>query len=220
MLGRYFSVVAAVVPVLLTGRADRNYTLTMTTAEMNQMLEVQLFTQGGMAYPCRNNPACSSWGDNLALSHPAVSVDGSRVLLTAHVNGTYPLNQFFTPEIAGDLTISTIPVVDNGMVHLTQAQITANPASDMTFRAFIVAFHTHIEEMIDQRGIFDLANYLANASRNTSLPPPRIPDLTCLDPTQIAVEKIGTQSDPAALTAAVSVHLPPGHPAQRKPPTC
>jgi hypothetical protein len=217
MLGRNV-LIAALWPALLTLRADRNYTLTMTTAEMNQMLEAQLFTQGGRAYPCKNNPACSAWGDDLAMSHPAISVDGPRVLLTTHVDGTYPINQFFAPQIAGDLTIAAIPVIVGGLVHLTQAQITANPASDMTFRAFIVAFHTNMENVIDQRGVFDLASYLASASRNTNLPPPRIPDLTCLDPAQIAVERIGTQSDPAALTAAVTVHLPQGHPAQRKPP--
>jgi hypothetical protein len=208
--------------LLATGRmppADRAYTLTMTTTVITQLLRQQLFTDSGRAYPCRNNPACSSWGEQLAASRPVVTVDGPRVALSVHVSGTYPINQYFAPEIAGDLTVSAVPVVDQGLVHVTQAQVTASPNSDMTFRAFIGAFHANMEQLLNQRGVFDLASYLALASRNPNLPPPRIPGLTCLDAAQIAIQAIGTQSDPAAVTAAITVSG--DHPSpQRQPPAC
>lgn len=223
---------AALCPALLlaTGRADhpevfrmapadRAYTLTMTTTVISQLLRQQLFTDSGRAYPCRNNPACASWGDQLAVSHPVVAVDGPRVVLSVHVSGTYPINQYFTPEIGGDLTVSAIPVVDGGLVHVTQAQVTAGSKSDMTFQAFVGALHAHMEDLLNQRGVFDLASYLALASRNPNLPPPRIPDLTCLDAGQIAVQRVATQADPAAVTAAVTVHLTVDQ-AQRHPPGC
>ena len=119
-----------------------------------------------------------------------MTVDGPRVALSVHVSGTYPINQYFAPEIAGDLTVSAVPVVDQGLVHVTQAQVTASPNSDMTFRAFIGAFHANMEQLLNQRGVFDLASYLALASRNPNLPPPRIPGLTCLDVAQIAIQPL------------------------------
>lgn len=211
------------VPALLATRpaapSDRAYTLTMTTTAVMQLLRQLVFTDAGRAYPCRNNPACSSWGENLALSQPVIAVDGPRLVVAVHVSGTYPINDYIKPEVAGDVTIMVVPVVRDGLVHLTEAQVGTSPNGDMTFRAFIGAFHAQIESLIEQHAVFDLARYLASASRDPNLPPPRIPDLTCLDPGQITVQRVGTQPNPAALLAAVTVHAPAVMP-HRQPPAC
>jgi hypothetical protein len=191
----------------------------VTTAALLQTLRQLAFTDSGRAFPCRHNPACASWGDDLAASHPRIAVEGPRVVLSIHVTGTYVVNQFLAPQVDGDLMASAIPVVDHGLVHLTASQVAAGPSGDVTFRAFVGAFHTQLEEMLNQRGTFDLANYLAAASRNPALPPPRIPDLACLDPAQIAVLQVGTQPTPAALVAAVTVRTVAGAP-PRRPPEC
>jgi hypothetical protein len=219
---RHSALTIAFLPALLAWpRAvpgDRSYTLTVTTATLLQTVRQLAFTDSGRAYPCRHNPACSSWGDALAASRPGITVDGPRVVLSIHVTGTYVVNEFIAPQVDGDLTASAIPVVERGLVHLTASQVAAGPNGDVTFRAFVGAFHTQLEEMLNQRAAFDLASYLAAASRNPALPPPRIPDLSCLDPAQIAVRQVGTQPSPAGLTAAVTVHTVGGAP--RQPPGC
>ena len=213
----------ALIPVLLAApRAapgDRSYTLTVTTAALLQTLRQVAFTDSGRAFPCRHNPACASWGDDLAASHPQLAVDGPRMVLSVHVAGTYAVNQFFAAQIAGDLTASAIPIIERGVVHFTASQVAAGPDGDVTFRAFVGALHIQLEEMVNQRATFDLATYLAAASRNPALPPPRIPDLACLDPAQIVVRQVGTQPSPAALVAAVTVRTAVDAP-PRRPPEC
>ncbi len=81
----------------------RPYTLTMPTAQMVVVLRTELFVDSGRLYPCRGNPACSSWGHDLALSAPGVKIDGPRLVFTVHVAGSYAINAMFAPSIAGDL---------------------------------------------------------------------------------------------------------------------
>src|SRR3974377_391896 len=46
------------------------YTLTVPTRELVEMMREQVFTDSGRFYPCRTNPSCSSWGEDIALSAP------------------------------------------------------------------------------------------------------------------------------------------------------
>ena len=184
--------------------AARPYTLVVPTADVLALVQQLVYTDSGRAYPCRNNPACSSWGQDLALSAPTLTVEGARLVATTHVTGTYAISQFFEPEVSGDLYISAIPVVAGNMIRLTDTKIEPGPG-DMTFRTFIEAAHTHMEQLLNQRATFDLAQYLSLASRDSRLPPPRLPDVRNIDASQITVQSVATQVGPPAVVAKVSV---------------
>jgi hypothetical protein len=138
------------------------------------------------------------------LSAPTLTVEGARLVATTHVTGTYAINQFLQPEVSGDLHISAIPIVVGNMVHLSDTKIEPGPG-DVTFSAFIEAAHGRMEQLLNQRATFNLAQYLSLASRDPRLPPPRLPDVRNVDASQIIVQSVTTQVGPPAVVAKVSV---------------
>jgi hypothetical protein len=197
---------ATIVLVCLLGAgapaAPGSYTLTTPVADLLALLRTQVFTEGGRFYPCRGNPSCSAWGENIALSDPALSIDGTRIKFSVKMVGTYAINPYFAPQVAGTLIVSGVPVVQDNKVRLSEARVEAGP-SDVTFQAFVQATHAKAEQMVSQSGGFDLAQYLSNASRDPRLPPPRLPGLHCVDPTEIQVQTIQADQGTAALTTMV-----------------
>jgi hypothetical protein len=187
------------------GVDPRPYTLTMPTAQMVSVLRTELFVDSGRLYPCRGNPACSSWGHDLALSAPGVKVDGPRVVFTVHVAGSYAINAMFAPSIAGDLVVSTVPVARNGLIHITQANVQAAPTSDIVFQGFVQTVHGQLEGLLNDKGTLDLAQYLAMSAKDPRLPPPRLPGVSCVEPSQIQVQSIATDPGASAVTAMVTV---------------
>lgn len=185
------------------------YPLTVTTAQMIAVIRDQLFTDSGRFYPCRVNTACQSWGHDVALSAPNITVDGSRVVFSVHMTGTYALNQFVVPRVAGDLIVSGVPVLHGNNVGLTQSDAQAGGASDMTFRAFVEATRSKIQSTIDGSPGFNLADYLVSSTADPQLPPPRLPGPGCVKASQIQVKSIATQPNPAAVGAVVVVAPPP-----------
>jgi len=181
------------------------YTVAVPTAELVQLMRAQVFTDSGRFYPCRANPSCAAWGHDIALSQPEVSVDGPRVVFSVHLLGSYAINQFFTPTVAGDLIISGVPVVRNNKVVLSEAEASAGPSSDVTFRAFLEATHGRIESMLEQSSGFDLAGYLAYSASDPDAPPPRLPNVRCVDPQQIQVQSVATQPQISTINAVVNV---------------
>jgi hypothetical protein len=182
--------------------APGSYTLTTPVADLLALLRTQVFTDGGRFYPCRGNPSCSAWGENIALSNPALEIDGARIKFSVKMVGTYAINPYFSPQVAGTLIVSGVPVVQDNKVRLSEARVEAGP-SDVTFQAFVQATHAKAEQMVSQSGGFDLAQYLSNASRDPRLPPPRLPGLHCVDPTEIQVQTIQADQGTAALTTMV-----------------
>jgi hypothetical protein len=182
--------------------APGSYTLTTPVADLLALLKTQVFTEGGRFYPCRGNPSCSAWGENIALSDPALSIDGARIKFSVKMVGTYAVSPYFAPQVAGMLIVSGVPVVQDNKVRLSEARVEAGP-SDVTFQAFVQATHAKAEQMVSQSGGFDLAQYLSNASRDPRLPPPRLPGLHCVDPTEIQVQTIQADQGTAALTTMV-----------------
>ena len=81
------------------------YTLIVPTRDLVDLLRGQLFTDSGRFYPCRTNPQCSAWGQDIAVSSPDISIDGQRLVFSVHPAGSYAMAQFFTPTVAGDLVI-------------------------------------------------------------------------------------------------------------------
>ena len=189
--------------------APATYTLTVATRELVSTLRGQVFTDSGRFYPCRTNPSCSSWGQDIALSSPNLSVSGPRIVFSVHLVGTYAMSQFFAATVAGDLIISGVPTARGNHVVMTQTAAAASETSDMAFRAFLEATHTRVESMIEQSPGFDLAQYLAYAASDARLPPPRLPNVNCLDPSQIEVQSVSTMPASSAVTATVSVSPPP-----------
>jgi len=185
------------------------YTLTVATRQLVDLLRGQVFTDSGRFFPCRTNPACSAWGRDIALSAPNISIDGPRLVFSVHLVGNYAMSQFFATTVTGDLIVSGVPTVHGTRVVLSQSAATASPTSDMLFRAFLEATHPRIESMLDQSPGFDLAQYLAFAASDSALPPPRLPDTPCVDPSQIQVQSVSTQPSTSALSAVVSVSPPP-----------
>jgi hypothetical protein len=194
--------------VAATSRDPRSYTLAMPTAQMVSVLKTELFVDGGRLYPCRGNPACSSWGHDLALSAPGVKVDGPRLVFTVHVSGTYAINAMFAPSIAGDLVVSAVPVARNGLIHVTQSAVQAGPASDIVFQGFVQTLHGQIEQMLNDKGTLDLAQYLAMSAKDPKLPPPRLPGVSCVDPSQIQVQSVATDPPSSSVRAMVTVTAP------------
>jgi hypothetical protein len=189
--------------------AAPTYTLTVPTRDLVDLLRGQLFTDSGRFYPCRTNPQCSAWGQDIAVSSPNISIDGPRLIFSVHLVGSYAMAQFFTPTVAGDLVISGVPTVRTNRVVLTQSAVAAGQSSDMTFRAFLEAVHPRVEAMIDQSPGFDLAQYLSYSAADPYLPPPRLPHTTCVDPSQIEVQSVSTQPSASAISAIVAVSPPP-----------
>lgn len=187
------------------------YTLTVPTAELLALLKTQLFTDSGRFYPCRNNPSCASWGEDLALSSPSVRIDGPRLMFAVHVTGTYAFNQMLAPSVSGDLIVSAIPFVRSGLVHLMQSSVRAGEG-DLTFQAFVQGAHSQIESLLNEKSSLDLTQYLAMTSRDPRLPPPRIPGQTCLDPAQIHVISVTTDPPTSAMSAMVTVASAPRGP--------
>jgi hypothetical protein len=187
----------------------RPYTLTMPTAQMVSLLKTQLFVDSGRLYPCRGNPACSAWGQNLALSAPTVQIDGPRLVFSVHVSGTYAINSMIAPSIAGDLVVSAVPVARDGLIHTTQSNVQAGPTSDITFQAFVQTVHGQLEQMLNEKGALDLAQYLAMSAQDPKLPPPRLPGVKCVDRSQIHLQSIATEPASSSVTAMVVVS-PPG----------
>jgi hypothetical protein len=183
--------------------APASYTLTTPVADLSALLRNQVFTDGGKYYPCRGNPSCSAWGENIALSDPALAIEGPRLKFSVKMVGTYAVNPYFAPQVTGTLIVSGVPVVQDNRVRLAEARVEAGP-SDVTFQAFVQATHVKAEQMVSQSGGFDLAQYLSNASRDPRLPPPRIPGLHCVDPTEIQVQAVQADAGAAAITATVA----------------
>ncbi len=192
------------------GVDPRPYTLTMPTAQMVSVLRTELFVDSGRLYPCRGNPACSSWGHDLALSAPGVKIDGPRVVFTVHVAGSYAINAMFAPSVAGDLVVSTVPVARNGLIHITQANVQAAPTSDIVFQGFVQTVHGQLEGLLNDKGTLDLAQYLAMSAKDPKLPPPRLPGVSCVEPSQIQVQSIATDPGASAVTAMVTVNQAAG----------
>jgi hypothetical protein len=185
------------------------YILTMPTAQMVSLLRTQLFVDSGRLYPCRGNPACASWGQNLALSAPSVQINGPRLVFSVHVSGTYALNAMIAPAIAGDLIVSAVPVARDGLIHVTQSNVQPGATSDITFQAFVQTVHGQLEQMLNDKGTLDLAQYLAMSAKDPRLPPPRLPGVKCVDRSQIHVQSIATDPASSAVTASVVVNPPP-----------
>jgi hypothetical protein len=194
--------------VAATASDPRSYTLAMPTAQMVSVLTTELFVDSGRLYPCRGNPACSSWGHDLALSAPGVKIDGPRLVFTVHVSGTYAINAMFAPSIAGDLVVSAVPVARDGLIHVTQSAVQAGPASDIVFQGFVQTVHGQIEQMLNDKGTLDLAQYLAMSAKNPKLPPPRLPGVSCVDPSQIQVQSVATDPPSSSVRAMVTVNAP------------
>jgi hypothetical protein len=195
-------------PAPVTASDPRSYTLAMPTAQMVSMLRTELFVDSGRLYPCRGNPACSSWGHDIALSAPAMKVDGPRVVFTVHVAGSYAINAMFAPSVAGDLVLTTVPVARNGMIHASQSSVQAGPASDIVFQGFVQTVHGQIEGMLNDKGALDLGQYLAMSAKDPKLPPPRLPGVSCVEPSQIQVQSVTTDPAASAVTANVTVNAP------------
>jgi hypothetical protein len=181
----------------------RVYTLATPVADLVTLVRAQVFTDGGRYYPCRGNPSCSAWGQNIALSDPALTIDGARLVFSVKMVGTYALSPYIAPQVTGTLIVSGVPVVSDNRVRLSAAKVDAGP-SDVTFQAFVQATHERMEKMVSESGGFDLAQYLASASRDPRLPPPRLPGLHCVDPTEMQVQNVQTDAGGATITAAVS----------------
>lgn len=195
-------------PVSAIPSDPRSYTLTMPTAQMVSVLRTELFVDSGRLYPCRGNPACSSWGHDLALSAPGMKIDGPRLVFTVHVSGTYAINAMFAPSIAGDLVVAAVPVARNGLIHMTQSTVQAASTSDIAFQAFVETVHGQIEQLLNDKGTLDLAQYLAMSAKDPKLPPPRLPGVSCVQPSQIQVQSVATDPPSSSVTAMVTVNAP------------
>jgi hypothetical protein len=178
------------------------YTLATPVADLLALVRAQVFTDAGRYYPCRGNPSCAAWGQNIALSDPALSIDGARLVFSVKMVGTYAMSAYFAPQVTGTLVVSGVPVVIDNHVRLSEAKVEAGP-SDVTFQTFVEATHARMEKMVGESGGFDLAQYLASASRDPRLPPPRLPGLHCVDPAEIQLQAVQADAGAAAITATV-----------------
>jgi hypothetical protein len=178
------------------------YTLATPVADLIALVRAQVFTDAGRYYPCRGNPSCAAWGESIALSDPALSIDGTRLVFSVKMVGTYAVSPYFAPQVAGTLVVSGVPVVIDNRVRLSDAKVDAGP-SDVTFQAFVQATHVRMEKMVTESGGFDLAQYLASGSRDPRLPPPRLPGLHCVDSTEIHLQTVQADAGAAAITAVV-----------------
>jgi hypothetical protein len=190
---------------------DTTYTVMVRADEMMAMLNQVVFTDsGGRFYPCRVEASkCDSWGHDIALSRPAIKTDGSRLILSVHIQGTYPMSQFFAPSVQGTLDLSSIPTVRENAIRMTQTEV-ASGGGDAVFNGFLAVTHDQIAQYVDQKVKIDLVQHLAAATADPSLPPPRLPGLACVDPSHLTLTSAGTQQSPDAVVIAVHLLTPPG----------
>jgi hypothetical protein len=199
--------------LILTAPAQAQfaYKVAAPTADMVALLKAQVFTDQGKYYPCRQNPSCQSWGQGIAISDPRIAVDGTRIVFSVHVVGSYAMNAYLAPQVAGDLVVSGVPVVRDNKVRLSQPAVDAANA-DFTFQAFVQAVKPKVEQMVSEQGGFDLAQYLSQSARNPQLPPPRLQGIRCVEPSEIQVQSVATDPPASALQATVMAPPPPGRP--------
>jgi hypothetical protein len=142
------------------------------------------------------------------MSAPVVQVNGQRLTFAVHVAGSYAVAPGLAPSVSGDLIVSAIPIVRDGLVHLSQSSVRAGQG-DMTFQAFVQAAHGQIELLLNDKSALDLADYLAVAAHDPTLPPPRLPGVACVDRSQIHVQSVATDPGASAVNATVLVSPPP-----------
>jgi hypothetical protein len=190
---------------------DTTYTVVVRADEMMAMLNQVVFTDsGGSFYPCRVEASkCDSWGHDIALSRPTIKTDGSRLVLSVHIHGTYPMSQFFAPSVQGTLDLSAIPTVRENAIRMTQTEV-ASGGGDAVFNGFLAVTHDQIAQYVDQRVKVDLVQHLAAATADPSLPPPRLPGLACVDPSHLTLTSAATQQAPDAVVIGVHLLTPPG----------
>ena len=66
--------------------------------------------------------------------------------------------------------------------------------------------HGQLEGLLNDKGTLDLAQYLAMSAKDPKLPPPRLPGVSCVEPSQIQVQSIATDPGASAVTAMVTVN--------------
>jgi hypothetical protein len=191
---------------------DTTYTVLVRADEMMAMLNQAVFTDsGGTFYPCRVPASkCDSWGHDIALSQPTIKTDASRLFLSVHIHGTYPMSQFFAPSVQGTLDLSAIPTVQENAIRMTQTEV-ASGGGDAVFNGFLAVTHDQIAQYVNQKVKIDLVQHLAAATADPNLPPPRLPGLTCVDPSHLTLTSATTQQAPDAVVIAVHVVTPAGN---------
>ena len=197
-------------PTTDVGR-DTTYTVLVRADEMMEMLNQVVFTDsGGTFYPCRvESSKCGSWGHDIALSEPLIKTDGSRLLLSVHIRGTYPMSQFFAPSVQGVLDLSAVPTVRENAIRMTQTEV-ASGGGDAVFNGFLAVTHDQIAQYVDQNVKIDLVQHIAAATADPSLPPPRLAGLSCVDPSHLTLTSATTQQAPDAVVIAVHLLTRPG----------
>lgn len=190
---------------------DTTYTVMVRADEMMEMLNQVVFTDsGGTFYPCRIPASkCDSWGHDIALSQPMITTDASRLKLSVHIKGTYPMSQFFAPSVQGTLDLSAIPAVRENAIRMTQTEV-ASGGGDAVFNGFLAVTHDQIAQYVDQKVKIDLVQHLAAATADPNLPPPRLPGLACVDPSHLTLTSAATQQSPDAVVIAVHLLTPAG----------
>ena len=190
---------------------DTTYTILVRADEMMAMLNQVVFTDtGGTFFPCRIPASkCDSWGHDIALSQPAIKTDGSRLMMSVHIHGTYPMSQFFAPSVQGTLNLSAIPSVQENVIRMTQTEV-ASGGGDAVFNGFLAVTHDQIAQYVNQKVKIDLVQHLAAATADPNLPPPRLPGLACVDPSHLTLTSATTQQAPDAVVIAVHLLTPAG----------
>jgi hypothetical protein len=194
-----------------TPARDTTYLVAVRADDMMAMLNQIVFTDsGGTFYPCRvEGSRCDNWGHDIALSQPMIKTDATRLMLSVRIRGTYPMSQFFAPSIQGTLDLSAIPTVQNNAIRMTQTQVSSG-GGDAVFNGFLTVAHDQIAQYVDQKVKIDLVQHLAAATADPSLPPPRLPGLTCVDPSHLTLTSAGTEQSPDAVVIAVHLVTPAG----------
>ncbi len=189
---------------------DTTYVIVVRADDMQSMLNQVVFTEDGAFYPCRvQGSRCENWGHDIALTNPAIKTDAARLLLSVHIKGTYPISQFFSPVVEGTLDLAAVPVVRDNLLRMTQTSV-ASGGGDAVFNGFLGVAHDQIAQYVNQNVKIDLARQLAAATGDPGMPPPRLPGLTCVDPTHLTLTSAATQQEPDAVVIAVHLLTPPG----------
>lgn len=190
---------------------DTTYTVLVRADEMMAMLNQVVFTDsGGTFYPCRIPASkCDGWGHDIALSQPLIKTDGSRLVMSVHIHGTYPMSQFFAPSVQGTLGLSAIPAVQENAIRMTQTEVVSG-GGDAVFNGFLAVTHDQIAQYVNQKVKIDLVQHLAAATADPNLPPPRLPGLACVDPSHLTLTSATTQQGPDAVVIAVRLLTPAG----------
>ena len=61
------------------------YTVAMPTSQLLEIVRGQVFTDSGRFFPCRVNPACATWGKDIAVSNPQIAINGPRLVFSVHL---------------------------------------------------------------------------------------------------------------------------------------